>query len=343
MCENSGVLSVVLLLKDVINFISIIVPIILILMVSVDVFKMVGGDTNVYNQKIKGTIKKAIAAVLVFFVPTFVNLLLSLLGSDGYQTSFCWINANNETIAEVKELEEARRLIDEEKKAQEKKKADDERKAVEELREEARKENEKEAEEAEKNNSSSSSSSPSGEVFPSTKYDLTETQLIHLARVCKAEQGSVAGAAAEATLMANLFESKGKNYGTGGDGLYNYVRTGRWFAHAADHMDNGSYTPEILAAVKDVLVNGNRVMPSNVVEHDCWFCNNGKYCNNGNKGDICKIIVGGKTLTSAADIKNRSNYIKDDTVIYNVYGSIYKFYMFPSERADPFGYIIGYY
>lgn len=342
MCENSGVLSVVLFFKDIISFISIIVPIILILMVSVDVFKMVCGDTEVYNKKMSGTIKKAIAAMLVFFVPTFVNLLFSMMGIQSYKFSSCWINANKEMIDQVKQLEEARRIAAEEKEASEKKKSDEERIALAELREQARIENEKEAEEAKKNNNSSSSSSSSGEVFSSTKYNLTETQLIHLARVCKAEQGSVQGAAAEATLMANLFESRYKNSAGDGAALYNYVRTGRWFAHAADHMDNGSYTPEILAAVKDVLVNGNRVMPSNVVEHDCWYCNK-EYCDNGVQGDICKIVVGGKTLTSKDDIKNRSNYIKDETVIYNLYGSIYKFYMFPSEYADPFGYIIGYY
>ena len=216
MCENSGVLSVVLFFKDIISFISIIVPIILILMVSVDVFKMVCGDTEVYNKKMSGTIKKAIAAMLVFFVPTFVNLLFSMMGIQSYKFSSCWINANKEMIDQVKQLEEARRIAAEEKEASEKKKSDEERIALAELREQARIENEKEAEEAKKNNNSSSSSSSSGEVFSSTKYNLTETQLIHLARVCKAEQGSVQGAAAEATLMANLFESRYKN--SAGDG-----------------------------------------------------------------------------------------------------------------------------
>lgn len=339
LCENSNILSVILLAKEIINLISIIVPIILILMMSVEIFKMVVSvDTNDFSDKIKKIIKKAVVAVLIFFIPTLVNLLLTMLNKDNYNETFCFVNATSETIADYRALEEARRVVEEEKIAAEQKKAEEARQAVTDLREQARIQNEKEAEEAKKNNSSSSSSS--SEVFGGTKYNLSESQLIALARVCKAEQGSVTGAAAEASLMANLFEKASKSkYGEGADGLYNYVRTSGWFANAAKHMDSGTYTPEILAAVKDVLVNGNRTLPTNVVEHDCWFCNS-RVCANGNKGDICKIVVNGKTLTSSTDIKNRSNYIKDETVIYNMYGSVYKFYTFPSEYSDPFGYLV---
>lgn len=340
-CENSNVLSAILLIKDIIDLISIFVPIILIIMMSIDIFKMVvGSDINDFSNKIKKIIIRATAAVLVFFIPTLVNLLLSMLNRDNYNESLCWVNATSESIASYKTLEEARKVVEAEKIEEERKTAEEKRKAIEELREEARKKNEEEAKEAEKNNQNGGTTSPSGSVFPGTKYTLTESQLIALARVAKAEQGSVTGAAAEASLMANLFERASKSkYGEGGTGLYNYVRTSGWFAHAAKHMDTGSYTPEILAAVQDVLVNGNRTLPHNVVEHDCWFCNSSR-CSNGNKGDICKIVVNGKTLTSESDIKNRNNYIKDQTVIYNMYGSVYKFYVFPSERSDPFGYLV---
>lgn len=340
LCEDSNILSVILLAKDIINIISILVPIVLIIMMSIEVFKMVvSTDTNDFSKRIKKLIIKATCAVLVFFIPTFVNLLLSMLNRGNYNESLCWVNATSESIADYRALEEARRVVEEEKIEEEKKEALENRQAMADLREEARKKNEEEAKEAEKN-SASNSSSPIGGVFAGTKYNLSESQLIALARVCKAEQGSVTGAAAEASLMANLFERASKTkYGEGADGLYNYVRTSGWFANAAKHMDTGSYTAEILAAVQDVLVNGNRTLPTNVVEHDCWFCNS-SLCSNGNKGDICKIVVNGKTLTSASDIKNRNNYIKDETVIYNKYGSVYKFYTFPSEYSDPFGYLV---
>ena len=332
-CEKSSFLSIIFLIKEIINIISIIVPIILIILMGIDVFKMVtSSDTN-YSLDIKKIIGRTIAAVSVFFVPTFVNLLLNLLNQQSYSVGSCWTNANSSTIASFRALEAAERQLEKQRIEKEKQDYEAERKAFEELREQSRLEN-----------ANGNNNSVSGEKFSSTKYNLTDLQLVALARVCMAEQGSVNGAAAEASLMANLFERASKEqYGTGATGLYNYVRTSGWFANAAKHMDTGSYTPEILAAVKDVLVNGNRTMPSNIVEHDCWFCNKRKCDINSNTGDICKIEVNGKVLTSPSDIKNRNNYIKDKTVIYNVYGSIYKFYTFPSERSDPFGYIIGYY
>jgi len=346
-CENSNILSAILFAKELINIISIFVPIILIIMLSVELLKIVvSGDDNGFKKHSKSIVTKAIAAVAIFFIPTLVNLLLSMLNKVSYNDTLCWVNATDETIADYKTLEEARNKVEEEKIAAEKKKSEEERKALAELREQARIENEKKAEEAEKENNNgndngNNSGNSASKTFAGTKYNLTESQLIALARVCTAEQGSVNGAAAEASLMANLFENT-SGFGSGASGLYNYVRTSGWFSNAASKMDSGSYTPEILAAVKDVLINGNRILPTDVVEHDCWFCNS-KRCSNGNEGDICKIVTNGTTMTSESDISNRNNYVQDNTVIYNVYGSIYKFYTFPSDNSDPFGYIIGYY
>lgn len=43
------------------------------------------------------------------------------------------------------------------------------------------------------------------------RYNLTETQLKKIARLCVQEQGSVEGAKAEASLMANLLETDRKS------------------------------------------------------------------------------------------------------------------------------------
>ena len=94
-----------------------------------------------------------------------------------------------------------------------------------------------------------------------------------------------------------------------------------------------SRTPssDVLKAVKDVLVNGNRTLPLYVDEHDCISC--------GSYGfDINKIKVNGKTITDHSWLLNKSNYIKDKTVIYNKYGAVYTFYSFPTSTSDPFGY-----
>lgn len=152
------------------------------------------------------------------------------------------------------------------------------------------------------------------------KYNLTETQLKKLARLCVQEQGSVEGVKAEASLMANLLEtspSRQKKYGTNGAGLYKWVREGGWFYRAAYFMDNTSVGSKYVEAVRDVLVNGNRTLPQYIDEHDCF-------------SDIKSISTG--------SIRDRSAYIPNETIVKNKMGSTWTFYKFPTSTSDPFGY-----
>lgn len=155
-------------------------------------------------------------------------------------------------------------------------------------------------------------------IFKGTKYSLTATQLKKLARLCNQEQGSVAGCAAEASLMANLYELYGKKKYSS---LSDYVRNGGWFYKAAYYMDNGSCTTAELEAVKDVLVNGNRTVPLYVDEHDCF-------------SDLTSVTNNGKAISKT----DRSAYKQHVTKIKNRYGSTYTFYCFPAAYSDPFGY-----
>lgn len=171
-------------------------------------------------------------------------------------------------------------------------------------------------------------------LFIGTKYNLTDKQLREIARLCQQEQGSAEGAAAEASLMANLFELKGSKFGTGADGLYNYVANSGWFSNAKEHMKKtSSLKKDVHTAVYEVLILGKRKLPLYVDEHDCIDC--GKY-----GFDVIKIVTGGTIITNAdkAKIKDHSNYVQDKTVIYNKYGSVYTFYTFPTTNSDPFGY-----
>lgn len=153
------------------------------------------------------------------------------------------------------------------------------------------------------------------------KYtDLTETQIKKIARLCVQEQGSVAGVKAEASLMANQLETstyRQNKYGTGGAGLYNWIRNGGWFYRSSYYMDNGSAANKYIEAVRDVLVNGNRTLPQYIDEHDCF-------------SDIKSISTG--------SIRNRSDYISGKTIVKNKMGSTWTFYEFPSSTSDPFGY-----
>lgn len=97
-CSESGVISIFKLVKTALNVIRLAVPIGLIVWTMIELFK------NVLNPDDKDSKKKimnrAIAAVVVFLVPTIVNLVMNLvdigLGSGkgyDYNVSECWKRA----------------------------------------------------------------------------------------------------------------------------------------------------------------------------------------------------------------------------------------------------------
>lgn len=144
------------------------------------------------------------------------------------------------------------------------------------------------------------------------KYDLTEDEIIGLANLALQEQGSIDGACAELSLMANLFEQQSK-YKT----LYEYVRKSGWFYRAPYYMDNGNAGVTYRLYVKYVLCEGLRTVPGHINEHDCI-------------SDIRSISTGA--------VRDRSAYQRDKTIIKNDYDSTYTFYCFPDSGSDPFGY-----
>lgn len=144
------------------------------------------------------------------------------------------------------------------------------------------------------------------------KYDLTENEIKALANLALQEQGSIDGACAELSLMANLFELQNR-YAT----LYDYVRNSGWFSRAGYWMDNGNAGAVYQQCVRNVLRDGLRTLPAHIDEHDRF-------------SDI--------KSTSASVIKDRSKYVRDKTTIKNRYGSMYTFYCFPDSGSDPFGY-----
>ena len=82
-CEDPNVLSVINLVKDLLNIISIAVPIILIIMVSIDLTKMIiNTDEKATRQSTKSILNRTFAAVALFFIPSVVNLLMDNLNVD---------------------------------------------------------------------------------------------------------------------------------------------------------------------------------------------------------------------------------------------------------------------
>lgn len=155
-----------------------------------------------------------------------------------------------------------------------------------------------------------------------TKYNMTDSQIKQVTALCLHEQGTAKGEAAEASLIANRFEMYGSKYGSGANGLVNYLRNCGWFAHASRNMsDTGIVTQAAYNAVRSVLVGGKRALPKYVDEHDCF-------------SDLSSVSTNNRQIS----IKNRSMYVMHNTKIKNRYGASYTFYSFPDKNSDPFGY-----
>lgn len=152
-------------------------------------------------------------------------------------------------------------------------------------------------------------------------YNLTDSQIQKIANLCKQEQGTWQGAAAEATLASNILRTSDYYRNKYGNDIYSFMRLSGWFYKAAYYMDNGDADSEYIKIIKDVLVNGNFTLPLGVNEHDCF--SDIKWARNGD------VYI---------NKKDRSSYIPNVTRIRNTMGSEYTFYSFPAPGSDPFGY-----
>jgi cell wall-associated NlpC family hydrolase len=177
-------------------------------------------------------------------------------------------------------------------------------------------------------------------AFPT--YNLTDAQLIRLARLCHAEQGvgGEGGVKAEASLIASKYEDSVRKQGKSKAGepwetksLDYYADWSGWWhgtkgwtaAKAGrpdkDYMEKGSYTAQEVEWMRDVFVKGERTIPNYVMEHD-------------NINEITRAVTDGAETPKRADA-----FVQGKTKLFNVYDSHYIFFAQPSPRSDPFGYI----
>ena len=306
MCENILFLRLLKYFNTALSLMRFIVPIILIVKLTIDIYKgIIEVGDNSAKEKI---LKRVIACVIIFLVPTIINVFLSLFETifgSNFNYSACVYNIENiDYLKEVEELEE--RLKYEKESSINYQKYQE---AISDLNSKIS-----------QNNSASLEAIVIGQKYT----NLSDEDVKKLCGVAIEEQGSIPGAKAEASLIANRYELLSTSNSYYGKGIVNYVKNSGWFHNAASHMHT-ECPSDYLQAVRDVLVNGNRTLPLYVDEHDYT-------------GDISKIVTNGQKLTSG--FKNHSNYIKDSTVIYNKMGAVYTFYVFPTddEGSDPFGY-----
>ena len=95
-----------------------------------------------------------------------------------------------------------------------------------------------------------------------------------------------------------------------------------WFAPRSREKANGGsgYESEAHYKIVEAATKGKRIYPKYVDEHDCY-------------SDISSIKINGQEVGVS-----KSNLKKNESVITNVYGSVWIFYDLPDPSSDPFGY-----
>ena len=166
-----------------------------------------------------------------------------------------------------------------------------------------------------------------------TVYPKTDAECYNFFAVLgRAEQGSLDGATAELSLLLNLFERRHPDASDVSiQEVAKWATECGWFAHASRRWEKTA-TPEYLAVARNVL-GGNRVLPSNIVEHDCME-------------DLAYIETDGVKYSPY----QRDKYVSGRTVVYQApvhehngrkFGFRHPvhwiFYSFPAAKSDPFG------
>ena len=99
MCTNPYILRVMFILVAVLKIVCIVVPIIIMGTTMVKAFNaVVSGKEDNLKEILPVTVKKIIAGLVIFFLPTILNMCFSLVGDSSYEINLCESNINMETI-----------------------------------------------------------------------------------------------------------------------------------------------------------------------------------------------------------------------------------------------------
>lgn len=98
-CDNGDLLSVLRIVNIVITIIKIIVPIILIVSVMLTYTAAVkSNDNDAISKASKNAIAKVVAAIIIFFIPTFVNTIADVIDPNSKMYISCLDEATVERI-----------------------------------------------------------------------------------------------------------------------------------------------------------------------------------------------------------------------------------------------------
>ena len=96
-CTNSSIMLLVKILKNIINMIHMIVPILLMISITIKLSKMIMSnmDDKTVSKIKKNIINSLIATIVIFFIPSLVNTTMNLLDNNNISFGICWNNVDN--------------------------------------------------------------------------------------------------------------------------------------------------------------------------------------------------------------------------------------------------------
>lgn len=105
-CDTLGFLQVMNLIKILLNIIRFVIPIIIIVLLIKDLVRNIIDPNN--KDGIKTIINRITAAIIVFLVPTLIDLLINFINvatdneyDTNYKVSSCYTNANSDCIKNI--------------------------------------------------------------------------------------------------------------------------------------------------------------------------------------------------------------------------------------------------
>lgn len=99
MCTNPYILRLLYILVAVLKIVCIIVPIIIMATIMIKGFNaVVSGKDDALKELLPLSVKKIIAGLIIFLLPSIINFAISLIGTDSYEINLCETNLNLDTI-----------------------------------------------------------------------------------------------------------------------------------------------------------------------------------------------------------------------------------------------------
>ena len=90
-CNNSILFTFLAIVKTLLNVLHIVVPLLLILSLTITITKLMQDPDE--KKAPKKIINSLLAAIIIFFLPTFINVVIQLVASES-DFSNCWENAS---------------------------------------------------------------------------------------------------------------------------------------------------------------------------------------------------------------------------------------------------------